>query len=70
MELETKKKVGKVVAVAAAGVALAVMVGKIVPLNLIDAVCDSTHYSSNQLFAEECCGPYVSCQCSEYKGAS
>lgn len=70
MERTTKKKIAKIVTVAAAGMALTVMVGKIVPINLIDAVCHS-NYSTNQLFvAEECCGPYHQCECPSFKGAS
>ena len=72
MEQDTKKKIGTVVTAAAAGIALAVMVGQITPINLIHvASSDSSIYSGEKLFgAEECCGPYHQCQCPSFKWAS
>jgi len=70
MEFEAKKKIGKAVAVAAAGMALTVMAGKIIPLNLIDAVSHTHTYASDRFATEECCGPYHQCQCPDFKGTS
>ena len=72
MNQDTKKKIGTAVTAAASGIALAVMVGQITPINLINVVApDSAVYSAEKLFAaEECCGPYHQCQCPNFKGAS
>lgn len=71
MEEKTKKKIGKAVTAAAAGIALTVMVGQITPVNLINLVLDTPSYSTDQNFAaQECCGPYQQCQCPSFKGAS
>ncbi|MDD2318956.1 MAG: hypothetical protein PHO83_02790 [Geobacteraceae bacterium] len=49
----------------AAGITVAVMVGKILPVNL---VCDGKSFSTIAAM-EECCGPYAQ-PCPEFKGTA
>ena len=51
------EKIKKAIVVAAAGVAITVAVGKIIPMNLLHA---SGNYSSPVV--SDCCGPYAQCE--------
>ena len=63
MTKEKKDKVTKAVVAVAAGIAITVTVGKIIPMNLLHG---SSGFSSNQIVSE-CCGPYHQ-HCSGFKG--
>ncbi len=56
-------KVANAVVTVAAGVTIAVMVGQIMPVNLINGSAD---FSLTQVNAD-CCGPHVSCECPDFK---
>ena len=57
------EKIRKAVVVVAAGVAITVAVGKIIPMNLIHA---SGNYSGTVV--SECCGPYAQPGCGQFTG--
>jgi hypothetical protein len=58
-----KTKIKEAVVGIAAGMAITVMVGKIVPVNLHANPTDFT----TVVCSEECCGPHVSGGCDEFK---
>jgi hypothetical protein len=58
-----KTRITEAVVGVAAGLAITVMVGKIVPVNLLSNPADFT----TVVCAEECCGPYAQ-PCPEFKG--
>jgi hypothetical protein len=60
-----KTRISQAVVGVAAGLTVAVMVGKILPVNL---VCDGKDFSTIAA-TEECCGPYAQ-PCPEFKGTA
>lgn len=61
-----KTKVTQAVVGVAAGITVAMMVGKIIPVNLL---CEDAKGFSTVSATEECCGPYAQ-PCPEFKGVA
>ena len=57
-----KTRITQAVVGVAAGITLTVMVGQILPVNLI---CDGKDFSTIAAAEEECCGPYAQ-SCPEF----